>query len=137
MRLVAAALAPRRPGSWVDGVIGQGANHHGGSAQGSLLGAFGDLQVVAQMLVVVVGQIVHGDLVAAGMPNTVMAADVIQNFAQMADVMRLSDLIGVQGDAKDPPAVGALGVQAVEGGLAGIDEVTPAIGPPVPQRRVV
>ena len=54
---------------------------------------------MAQMGVVVMGQEMRGDLVAGSVPDAVVAADVVEDLAQMADVVRLADLVGVQGDA--------------------------------------
>ena len=66
-----------------------------------------------------------------------MATDVVENFPQVANMVRLTDLVGVKCNAEDAATLITLGIQPVKCGLAGIYKIASAIGSAVPKRRIV
>ena len=82
-----------------------------------------ELHGVRHRLVIIVGEIVLGDLIRRRLPNPLMRHDVIKDLVQVLDAVRLADEEWMQGDAHDPPALRPLVVELVELGLANSCEV--------------
>src|ERR671931_319976 len=73
-----------------------------------------ELRGVGDRLVVVVRDVVLGDLVCRRLPDAIMGHHIVQNLVEVFHAVRLADQIGVQGNAHDAPTVGALLVELVE-----------------------
>src|SRR5205823_5551064 len=73
--------------------------------------AFGDPGL---HLVVVVGEIILGDVVGGGGPNAVMPEDVAQCLVEMLGGVRPADIVRVQRQTHDPSVLGTLAVERVE-----------------------
>src|SRR5574341_1856272 len=69
-------------------------------------------------LVVIIGQVVRGDLVSVGLPYPVMGHDVVQHLAQVLGPLRAAHDIRVEGDAHQPAALLSLCVELVKLRLA-------------------
>ena len=74
-------------------------------------------------LVVVVGDVVLGDLIGGGLPDPVVGHDVGQHVVEVFDAVGLADQERVQGDAHDPTTFRAFLIQPVELRLADVGEV--------------
>src|SRR6516162_11714779 len=65
-------------------------------------------------VVVVVREIVFGDVVGGGGPHAVMPEDIAQRLVEMLRSTRTADIVRVQRQAHDAPVLGALAVECVE-----------------------
>ena len=95
------------------------------------------LRCMGQLFVVMMGQVVFCNVVACGVPDTIVATDVVEDFPQVANMVWLTDLVGVQCNAKDAAALITFGIQPVKCGLASLHKIATAIGSAVPERRIV
>jgi tetratricopeptide (TPR) repeat protein len=73
---------------------------------------------VGHGLVVVVGQIVLGDLVGGGLPHPIVGHDVVEDLGQVLHPVGPAHHVRMEGDAHEPPVLGALPVELIELGLA-------------------
>src|SRR5215475_1162547 len=98
------------------------------SLTGALPLALGvELCGVGDCLVVVVRDVVLGDLIGRGLPDTIMGHHIIENLVQVLHPVRLADQIGVQGNAHDAPTFCALLVELVKLRFAHAHEVVPFV----------
>src|SRR5215831_4587337 len=120
------ALAVARPIPRLEPVISTTLPASFRSMRLSLRLAFGDPGL---HLVVVVGEIILGDVVAGGRPDAVMPEDVAQRLVEMLGRVRPADIVRVQRKTHDTPVLGALAVESVK---LVLDHLLEVIRLPVP-----
>src|SRR5215472_14902055 len=120
------ALAVARPIPRLEPVISTTLPANFRSMRSPLSLAFGDPGL---HLVVVVGEIVFGDVVGGGRPDAVMSEDVAQRPVEMFGCARPADIVRVQRKTHDTPVLRTLLIESVE---LILDHLLEVVGLPVP-----
>src|SRR4051812_9777360 len=65
-------------------------------------------------LIVVVGDVVLGDIVGGSVPDALMAQNVFERLVEIFGRIRPADIVGMQRQAHDPAAFGTLSIERIE-----------------------